>query len=203
VSGEAGVRYCLAFSSHEHRGKKVQPEPRYGVLLPLRKLYFKVFVWLEQNNFLRLTHKKEEEEKMASSSSQVYRSGTLSYTVPQNDVVHMWCDLDLGYRSAASDDWAVCSSVGFSFDRLIPEPLERFAAYMRGAMLEAGPGLFRTVLGRDEDGVPCVECVALPDYRWLVWTNARVEADGLHEWTLWRAEDLAKDKPMLAGPTAP
>ena len=128
-----------------------------------------------------------------------YRSGTLSYTVPQQDVVHMWCDMDLQCRSAASDDWAVCIGVGFSFDKRRPGPWERFAARMEASMIEAGPGLFRVLRGLDEAGIPSVECVALPDYRWLAWTNTR-DPDGLYEWTLWRNEDVARDAVSKGGP---
>lgn len=131
-----------------------------------------------------------------------YRSGALSYTVPQSHVVHMWCDIDLECRSAANDDWAVCVAVGFSFDRNATARWERFAAYMEAVMLEAGPGLFRVLRGRDEADIPSVECVALPDYRWLAWTNTR-EPDGLHEWTLWRAEDVTGNGTAKEGPGRP
>ena len=131
-----------------------------------------------------------------------YRSGTLSYTVPQEDVVHMWCNLDLTCKSAASDDWVVCSAVGFSFDRLLPSPFKRFCGYMNHAVLAAGPGFFRALHGEDSDGIPSVECVALPDYRWLVWVNTR-ETDGMYEFTLWRAEDVETDQPLRMGPGIP
>jgi len=117
------------------------------------------------------------------------KSGALTYTVHHEDVIHMWCNVDLECPLSPNHDWAVCSSVGFIFDQNTPEPLEKFWASMNLAMLNAGPGAFRVARGQGDDGIPCVECVAYNDYRWLVWTSV-LEGDGLYEWTLWRAEDL-------------
>lgn len=129
----------------------------------------------------------------------VYHSGALSYTIPRDDVVHMWCELDLTFRSAANDEWTVCTTVGFSFDRLMQTHCKRFAARMEGEMVTAGPGLFRVQMGQDEARVPFVECVALADYRWIVWVPAR-EPDDLYEWTLWRIEDVGHTSRVNAGP---
>lgn len=136
---------------------------------------------------------------MRHPPDQVYQSGTLSYTIPQTDVVHMWCELDLTCRSAANEDWAVCTGVGFSFDRMVQGPPERFTRRMEREVISAGPGLFRVQAGKDEADVPYVECLALAAYRWLVWVPSR-EPDGLYEWTLWRAEDLSGDQRQPVGP---
>lgn len=138
-----------------------------------------------------------------------YRSGTLSCTAPRSEVVHMWCDVDREFQSPSSssisftEDWVVCKAVGFLFDKEQPDQLKSFCDRIKRDLFSVGPGLFNVRHGLDADRLPSVECLAHPDFRWLVWTNHDAH-DGIHEWMLWREEDVRGSRvahpPLQAGP---
>ena len=124
-------------------------------------------------------------------------------------MVHMWCDLDMDFRTAsssspASEDWVVCKGVGFLFDKELPSVLQRFCARIKRDLLSVGPGLFNVNHGLDADRLPSVECAAHPNYRWLVWVNYDDNPAALHEWILWRVDDVRASRgiqpPLQAGP---